>query len=47
MTALRMGNWKWHFATKEDYYANVVPLTVPLVFNIHADPFESYQDPGR
>lgn len=42
MTAVRMGNWKWHFATKEDYYANLVPLTVPLVFNIHADPFESY-----
>jgi hypothetical protein len=28
--------------TKEDYYANVVPRTVPLVFNIRMDPFESY-----
>ncbi len=45
LTAVRMGNWKWHFATKENYYANVVPLTVPKVFNIHADPYESYADP--
>jgi transposase-like protein len=37
-----MGPWKFHFSTKEDYYANVVPRTVPLVFNIRMDPFESY-----
>ena len=42
LTAVRMGPWKFHFSTKEDYYANVVPRTVPLVFNIRADPFESY-----
>ncbi len=42
MTAVRMGPWKFHFSTKEDYYANVVPRTVPLVFNIRQDPFESY-----
>jgi arylsulfatase len=36
-----MGPWKFHFSTKEDYYANVVPRTVPLVFNIRMDPFES------
>ncbi|AXI56777.1 arylsulfatase [Sulfitobacter sp. JL08] len=42
MTAVRMGPWKSHFSTKEDYYANVVPRTVPLVFNIRQDPFESY-----
>ena len=27
---------------KEDYYANVIPRTVPLVFNIRMDPYESY-----
>jgi arylsulfatase len=42
LTAVRMGPWKFHFATKEDYYANVVPRTVPLVFNLRMDPFESY-----
>jgi len=42
LTAVRMGPWKFHFSTKEDYYANVVPRTAPLVFNIRMDPFESY-----
>ena len=42
LTAVRMGPWKFHFSTKEDYYADVVPRTVPLVFNIRMDPFESY-----
>ncbi|MFD0978221.1 arylsulfatase [Tropicimonas aquimaris] len=42
LTALRMGPWKFHFSTKEDYYANVIPRTVPLVFNIRSDPYESY-----
>jgi arylsulfatase len=44
LTAVRMGAWKFHFSTKEDYYANVVPRTVPLVFNIRMDPFESYDN---
>ena len=44
LTAMRMGPWKFHFSTKEDYYANVVPRTVPLVFNIRMDPFESYDN---
>ncbi|TGD75246.1 arylsulfatase [Mangrovimicrobium sediminis] len=42
LTAVRMGPWKFHFSTKEDYYANVVPRTVPLVFNIRMDPYESF-----
>ena len=45
LTAVRMGPWKFHFSTKENYYANVVPRTVPLVFNIRADPYESYDSP--
>jgi arylsulfatase len=42
LTAVRMGPWKFHFSTKEDYYANLTPRTVPLVFNIRMDPFESF-----
>lgn len=45
LTAVRMGPWKFHFSTKEDCYANVVPRTVPLVFNIRMDPYESYDSP--
>ncbi len=44
LTAVRMGPWKFHFSTKEDYYANVVGRTVPLVFNLRMDPFESYDN---
>ncbi|WP_215225120.1 arylsulfatase [Echinicola shivajiensis] len=44
LTAVRMGPWKFHFSTKEDYYANVIPRTVPLVFNIRMDPFESFDN---
>jgi len=42
LTAVRMGPWKFHFSTKEDYYAALEPRTAPLVFNIRMDPFESY-----
>ena len=44
LTAIRMGPWKFHFSTKEDYYANLVPRTVPIVVNLRMDPFESYTD---
>ncbi len=43
LTAVRMGPWKFHFATKQNYYDPLVPLTgAPLVFNLRMDPFESY-----
>jgi arylsulfatase len=44
LTAVRMGPWKFHFSTKEDYYANLIPRTVPLVYNIRMDPFESFDN---
>ena len=47
LLAARMGPWKFHFSTKEDYYANVIPRTVPLVFNIRMDPFETYDNRTR
>lgn len=44
LTAVRIGQWKFHFSTKEDYYADVIPRTVPRVFNLRMDPFESYDN---
>ncbi len=44
LTAVRMGPWKFHFSTKEDYYANLIPRTVPLVYNIRMDPFETFDN---
>ncbi len=44
LTAVRMGPWKFHFSTKDDYYANLVPRTAPIVVNLRMDPFESYTD---
>ncbi len=43
LMALRMGPWKAHFVTKEDYYAPLQPRTgMALMFNLRMDPFESY-----
>ncbi len=44
LTAMRMGPWKFHFSEKERYYSNVEPRTVPLLFNLRMDPFESYDN---
>ncbi|MBM3103679.1 arylsulfatase [Pseudomonas sp. V1] len=42
LTAVRMGPWKMHFSTKEDYYSAIEPRFAPLMFNLRSDPFESY-----
>jgi len=42
LTAIRMGQWKMHFAVKEDYYDNMTGRNFPMVFNLRMDPFESY-----
>ncbi|EHK65905.1 arylsulfatase [Achromobacter arsenitoxydans SY8] len=44
LTAMRMGPWKLHFSEKESYYSNVIPRTMPLLFNLRMDPFESYDN---
>jgi len=44
LTAVRMGPWKFHFSTKENYYADLFPRTCPLVFNLRMDPYESYDN---
>lgn len=42
LAAIRMGPWKFHFATNEDYYGTIQGRSKPLIFNIRLDPFESY-----
>jgi arylsulfatase A-like enzyme len=42
LMAIRMGPWKMHFTTREDYYDNLAPRASPLLLNIRSDPFESY-----
>lgn len=40
LMAVRMGPWKVHFQTKENYYDIIKPQLI--FFNIRSDPFESY-----
>ncbi|MFZ5838389.1 MAG: arylsulfatase [Pseudomonadota bacterium] len=42
LSAIRLGPWKFHFAIAEHYYDNLLPLAKPKVYNLRADPFESY-----
>jgi len=47
LNALRYGDWKISFATKDSWWADVAkPRTVPLVVNLRADPFEVTPDAG-
>ncbi|MGT2492111.1 hypothetical protein ACU4GD_20275 [Cupriavidus basilensis] len=41
-----MGPWKFHFSQKEDYYGNLQPRTITMLFNLRSDPFESYDSKG-
>ncbi|WP_431266919.1 hypothetical protein [Dankookia sp. P2] len=42
LMAVRMGPWKLHFATRENYYDVITARHAPLFINIRSDPFESY-----
>ncbi len=44
LTAMRVGPWKMHFATKERYFDDMVTHTMPQLFNLRKDPFEKYDD---
>ncbi len=44
LTAMRVGPWKMHFATKERYFDDMVSHTMPRLFNLRKDPFEHYDD---
>lgn len=42
--AVRLGPWKMHFATSENYYDTYVKQKFPIFFNIRMDPFESFDE---
>jgi len=42
LSAIRMGPWKFHFATTEDYYGTNEARSKPYIFNLRMDPLESY-----
>jgi hypothetical protein len=42
--AVRVGPWKLHFATSENYYDVYQPQKFPIIFNLRMDPFESYDE---
>lgn len=42
LMAVRVGPWKLHFSTRENYYDIVTARHAPLFFNLRSDPFESY-----
>jgi arylsulfatase len=44
LTAMRVGPWKMHFATKERYFDDMVTHTMPSLFNLRKDPYEKYDD---
>jgi arylsulfatase A-like enzyme len=44
LTAIRWRQWKIHFVTKENYYAPLVTQSIPLFFNLRADPYESWDE---
>jgi hypothetical protein len=44
--AIRYKQWKLHFETSENYYSPYVKHKFPIMFNIHLDPFESFDEVG-
>lgn len=44
LTAMRVGAWKIHFASKPDnlYYGDMVQHTMPKLYNLRKDPYEKY-----
>ncbi|GLB50717.1 arylsulfatase [Neptunitalea sp. Y10] len=44
LTAIRVGPWKMHFATKERYFDDMISHTMPQLYNLRKDPFEHYDD---
>ena len=47
LMAVRVNQWKAHFATRDGYYGATTKLEIPWLFNLRQDPYESYeQTPG-
>lgn len=42
--AIRINQWKLHFETSENYYAPYVKQKFPIFYNIHFDPYESFDN---
>ncbi|WP_274474342.1 arylsulfatase [Mangrovimonas aestuarii] len=42
--AVRIDQWKMHFQTSENYYAPYVKQKFPTMYNIHFDPYESFDN---
>lgn len=47
LTAARMGPWKFHFSTTEDYYGTITGRSKALVFNIRMDQIQSCRPSSR
>ncbi len=44
--AIRVNQWKAHFAVRDGYYGTTTKIELPWVYSLRQDPFESYgQDP--
>lgn len=42
LRAIRVNQWKLHFETSEDYYDQYQKQKFPVIYNIHMDPYESF-----
>jgi len=42
--AVRVNQWKLHFQTSENYYAPYVKQKFPIMYNLHFDPYESFDN---
>ncbi|MCF1191327.1 arylsulfatase [Mangrovimonas sp. AS39] len=42
--AIRINQWKLHFETSENYYAPYEKQKFPIMYNIHFDPYESFDN---
>ena len=42
--AVRVNQWKLHFQTSEDYYAPYEKQKFPIIYNLHFDPYESFDN---
>ena len=42
LRAIRVNQWKLHFETSEGYYDQYQKQKFPIIYNIHMDPYESF-----
>jgi arylsulfatase A-like enzyme len=44
LKAVRYKQWKLHFETSENYYDVYKKLKFPIIYNLHFDPYESFDN---